>query len=158
MPIMLRFTGRLNHPGTFNIIEMKKRTEDIGNSAAQSAILDEIYQIREKEQAFEEGGMGKRLAVDIEVRLTVNQMETLLSTSRSIDEHRLRGKRKPRRRMPGRKAKRSNPRRRAERANESNEALLSSPRQRQRPLQAGQEVSQRALIRPSALTTTRPRP
>ncbi|KAL8640319.1 MAG: hypothetical protein Q9228_002749 [Teloschistes exilis] len=57
MPIMLRFTGRLNHPGTFNINEMKKRTEDIGNNAAQSAILDEIYQIREKEQAFEEGGM-----------------------------------------------------------------------------------------------------
>ncbi|KAL9583745.1 MAG: hypothetical protein Q9212_002532 [Teloschistes hypoglaucus] len=57
MPIMLRFTGSPYHPDDFTIALLKDKTNDIGNNEVQSAILDQVYQIREAEQAFEEGGM-----------------------------------------------------------------------------------------------------
>ncbi|KAI4254371.1 MAG: hypothetical protein LQ352_003131 [Teloschistes flavicans] len=56
MPLMLRFTGRPDHPDFFNLDRMRGATDKIGNNAVQTAILNQIYLIREAEQAFEEGG------------------------------------------------------------------------------------------------------
>lgn len=59
MPLMLRFTGRPDHPDFFNLDRMRGATDKIGNNAVQTAILNQIYLIREAEQAFEEGGTGE---------------------------------------------------------------------------------------------------
>ncbi|KAL8692272.1 MAG: hypothetical protein Q9218_002665 [Villophora microphyllina] len=55
LPFMLRFTGKPGHPEHFTVAKMRERTKDIAITPEQAAILEQLYQVREQEQAFEEG-------------------------------------------------------------------------------------------------------
>lgn len=58
MPIILRFTGRPEHPPNFTVAALRKATESIPCTPEQRRVLNDIYSTREKEQQFEEGGSG----------------------------------------------------------------------------------------------------
>ncbi|KAL8871244.1 MAG: hypothetical protein Q9174_002882 [Haloplaca sp. 1 TL-2023] len=61
MPIMLRFTGSIKHPQFPSVDVLRKCTEGIEMKPEQCHMLNTMYNVREKEQQYEDGGMGNHI-------------------------------------------------------------------------------------------------
>ncbi|KAL8700941.1 MAG: hypothetical protein Q9201_005179 [Fulgogasparrea decipioides] len=57
-PILLRFTGRPGHPAYFTVSHLKQATDRIESTPQQRETLNDMYNVREQEQRFEQGEIG----------------------------------------------------------------------------------------------------
>ncbi|KAL8736830.1 MAG: hypothetical protein Q9181_002294 [Wetmoreana brouardii] len=53
-PILLRFTGRPGHPANFTVPHLKQATDSIESTPQQWETLNDLYNVREQEQRFEQ--------------------------------------------------------------------------------------------------------